>query len=166
MAWLILTFIICQRLGELIWASRNTKRLLALGAVESSPKHYRWIVLLHTTWIATIALSLALKPSAGVDPWFLGFFVLLTCFRAWILWTLGSFFTTKIISLPGAPLKKSGPYRFLKHPNYLLVSFEIVIVPLIFGFWQIALVWGLTNIAVLYHRIRAEDVALLSRRKQ
>lgn len=160
----IMVFIVAQRLFELGWASRNTKRLLALGGKEFSPKHYSVIVALHTSWILAIFVFIFLSPTVEVSSWYLASFGILTAFRAWILVTLGSFFTTKIVSLPGAPLRKTGPYRFIKHPNYALVVCEIVVVPLIFGFWQIALIWGIANVCLLAFRIHEEDLALKDRR--
>ncbi len=160
----LMTFIISQRLVELWWANRNTKRLISLGGKEFSPKHYSLIVALHTTWIVAILVLILQNPAVELSTMYLTFFAILTAFRAWILVTLGSYFTTKIISLPGAPLRRSGPYRYMRHPNYLLVVCEIVVVPMIFGFWQIALFWGSVNVAVLYYRVKEEDKALSQRR--
>ncbi len=164
MALILMVFIISQRLIELYWANRNTKRLISLGGIEHSPRHYSLIVLLHSSWIVVLLGSLWLTSKIEISAVYFAFFVLLTLFRIWILATLGSFFTTKIISLPGAPLRKTGPYRFFKHPNYVLVVFEIAVVPMIFGFWQIALIWGLANIGILGYRIQQEDLALKDRR--
>jgi methyltransferase len=161
----LMAFIISQRLVELWWANRNTKRLISLGGKEYSPKHYSLIVVLHTTWIVAILVLIFQNPSVEISAIFLTFFAVLTAFRAWILVTLGSYFTTKIISLPGAPLRKTGPYRFIKHPNYALVVCEIFVVPMIFGFWQIAAIWGLLNIGILAFRIHEEDLALRERRE-
>jgi methyltransferase len=161
----LMAFIISQRLVELWWANRNTKRLISLGGKEYSPKHYSLIVALHTTWIVAILVLIFQNPSVEISAIFLTFFAVLTAFRAWILVTLGSYFTTKIISLPGAPLRKTGPYRFIKHPNYALVVCEIFVVPMIFGFWQIAAIWGLLNIGILAFRIHEEDLALRERRE-
>lgn len=161
----LMAFIITQRLVELVWANRNTKRLLALGGKEFSPKHYSLIVALHTSWILAILIFIFMNPAVEISAIYLSFFAVLTAFRAWILLTLGRFFTTKIISLPGAPLRKTGPYRFMKHPNYVLVICEIVVVPMIFGFWQIAAIWGITNIGILAFRIHEEDLALKERRE-
>ena len=161
----LMAFIISQRLIELVWANRNTKRLLALGGKEFSPKHYSLIVALHTSWILAILVFVLRDPAVQISNFYLTFFGILTAFRAWILVTLGSYFTTKIISLPGAPLRRSGPYRFVKHPNYILVVCEIIVVPMIFGFWQIAAIWGIANIGILAFRIQEEELALKERRE-
>lgn len=164
-AAILMAFIITQRLVELFWANRNTKRLIAKGGKEYSPKHYSLIVALHASWIIVILFFIFQNPSVQVSYFYLGFFTVLTAFRAWILITLGSYFTTKIISLPGAPLRKTGPYRFMKHPNYALVVCEIIVVPMIFGFWQVAAIWGIANIILLAFRIQEEDSALRERRE-
>ena len=161
----LMAFIISQRLVELWWANRNTKRLISLGGKEYSPKHYSLIVALHTTWIVAILVLILRNPAVEISAICLTFFAILTAFRAWILVTLGSYFTTKIISLPGAPLRKNGPYKFIKHPNYALVVCEIFVVPMIFGFWQVAAIWGVLNIAILAFRIHEEDLALRERRE-
>ncbi|MBN8541680.1 MAG: hypothetical protein J0L82_14915 [Deltaproteobacteria bacterium] len=161
----LMAFIISQRLVELWWANRNTKRLVSLGGKEFSPKHYSLIVALHTTWIVAILVLILQNPAVEISAMYLTFFAILTAFRAWILVTLGSYFTTKIISLPGAPLRKTGPYKFIKHPNYALVVCEIFVVPMIFGFWQISAIWGLLNIGILAFRIHEEDLALSDRRE-
>ena len=161
----LMAFIISQRLVELWWANRNTKRLISLGGKEYSPKHYSLIVALHTTWIVAILVLILRNPAVEISAIYFTFFAILTAFRAWILVTLGSYFTTKIISLPGAPLRKNGPYKFIKHPNYALVVCEIFVVPMIFGFWQVASIWGLLNIGILAFRIHEEDLALRERRE-
>ena len=103
---------------------------------------------------------------AGAPPqWFwLGSFLVLQLGRLWVVASLGRFWTTRIISLPGAPLVRRGPYRFLRHPNYLIVELEIVTLPLAFGGWLVALVFGIANAALLAWRIRIEEASLLARR--
>ena len=161
--WLALIgFIALQRLAELAWAARNTRRLRAAGAVEAGAAHYPLFVLLHGAWLA--ALALLVPADTALDPILLAAFVLLQAARLWIVATLGRFWTTRILTLPGAPLVRRGPFRFLRHPNYLVVALEIPVVPLIAGAWQIALVFALLNLALLGWRIRIEDRALAARR--
>jgi methyltransferase len=78
--------------------------------------------------------------------------------------SLGPYWTTRIITLPDAPLVRRGPYRFLRHPNYVVVAAEIAVLPLVFGAWPIALVFSLLNAVMLAWRIRIEEQALASRR--
>jgi methyltransferase len=154
---LILAFVTLERLAELWLARRNTSRLLAEGAREHAPGHYKLIVAVHLLWLAAL-WGLALPRS--VDGFWLGMFVLLELARIWVLATLGRRWTTRIIVLPGAPLVRKGPYRFINHPNYWVVIGEIAVLPLVFGLWAVALVFTLLNAIVLTIRIRAENAAL------
>jgi methyltransferase len=101
-----------------------------------------------------------LAPSRALDGFWLALFVLLELARLWVLATLGVRWTTRIIVLPNAPLVRSGPYRFLNHPNYWVVIGEIAVLPLVFGLWAVALIFTLLNAAVLTIRIREENRAL------
>ena len=153
----VLGLVTIQRLSELVLARRNTRRLLARGAVEVASEHYGLIVALHAAWLCGLWLLGWDKPvSAG---WLVAF-VLLQLGRVWVLQTLGERWTTRIIVLPGQPLVKRGPYRLLSHPNYAVVICEIAVLPLVFGLTSYALVFSVLNAAVLSVRIRAEAGAL------
>jgi methyltransferase len=156
--WWLLGFVVVQRLVELLYARRNTVRLLADGAVEHGRNQYVFIVALHGAWLASIALFVApdTRPETG---WLLAFGAL-QLFRIWILASLGRRWTTRIIVLPDAPLVRRGPYRYLRHPNYLLVAAEIAVLPMIFGAWKIALIFTIATAFLLVWRIRVEEVAL------
>lgn len=158
LAQVVVLLVALQRLVELAYARRNTKRLRAAGGVEIGAGHYPLFILLHGIWLA--ALFLLLPAGPAVNWWLLGFFVLLQIGRLWIIVSLGSRWTTRIIILPGAPLVSHGPYRLLRHPNYMIVAAEIAVLPLAFGAWQIALAFTLPNLALLAHRIRVEERAL------
>lgn len=155
----ILAFVLLERLAELFLARANTRRLLARGAREHGAGHYPLIIALHAAWLLTLW---AIAPWRPVDPFWLALFVLLLFARFWILATLGSRWTTRIIVLPGEPLVKSGPYRFLAHPNYWVVIGEIAVLPLVFGLPWVALIFTILNAALLYVRIREENRALRS----
>jgi methyltransferase len=150
-----------ERLVELAIAARNTRRLRAAGAIEVGAGHYPLIVLLHTAWLASLALSVG--ADTRIDPWLVALFGVLQLGRLWIIWTLGRFWTTRIITLPGAPLVRTGPYRFLRHPNYLLVVAEIAVLPLAFGLVLQALIFSALNGLLIAHRIRVEAAALAPR---
>jgi methyltransferase len=154
---LILSAVTCQRLGELWLSNRNTKRLVAQGALEHSPGHYPLIIVLHTAWLAALWV---MAPQRTIDIFWLALFILIEIARIWVLLSLGPRWTTRILVLPGAPLVRRGPYRFINHPNYLVVMAEIAVLPLVFGLWQAALVFSLLNCAILVIRIRAENRAL------
>lgn len=153
----ILGLVTLQRLGELWLANRNTRRLLANGAHEVAANHYPLIVAVHTLWLAALWW---LAPGRAVDGFWLALFVLIEVGRVWVLTALGSRWTTRIIVLPNAPLVRRGPYRWVNHPNYLVVIAEIAILPLVFGMPQIALLFTLLNAAVLTIRVREENRAL------
>lgn len=160
--WLVLGLVAAQRLWELRLADRNTKRLLAEGAVEVGANHYPLFIALHASWLAAIAI---VTPWTAVpNLWWLALYVLLQFGRLWVIGTLGRYWTTRIITLPGAPLQTGGPYRFVRHPNYVVASLEILVLPLVFGQVWIALVWSAANALLVAWRIRVEDRALQDRR--
>jgi methyltransferase len=153
----LLAFVTLQRAAELPIARANTKRLLEQGAYEVAPGHYPLIVALHAAWL--IALWW-LAPGRPIDIPFLLLFLLLEAGRVWVLRTLGPRWTTRIIVIPGEQLVATGPYRFVSHPNYLVVIGEVAVLPLVFGLWEVAIIFSLLNAMVLFIRIRAEDRAL------
>jgi methyltransferase len=150
-----------QRLGELVYARRNESRLRARGAVESGARHYPLFILLHGAWLLAVFM---LIPADRIPSWpLLAVFVLLQAARVWVVATLGPYWTTRVLSLPGAPLVRRGPYRWVRHPNYLIVTAEIAVLPLAFNAWAIAIVFSLANALLLYHRIGVEERALAER---
>lgn len=160
-AALLLALVTAERLGELWLARRNTTALIAAGAVEHAPGHYPLIVLLHTAWLAGLWL---LAWSAPINMFWLGIFLILQILRVWTLGTLGPRWTTRIIVQPGAPLVARGPYKWISHPNYVVVVGEIAVLPLCLGLPWYALAFSLANAAVLTIRIRAENAALAGTR--
>jgi methyltransferase len=161
LAEVILGIVTLQRAGELVISNTNTRRLLARGAVEVAPRHYPLIVAVHTTWLISLW---ALGRDQPLNTNALLIYLVLQGFRFWVMWTLGSRWTTRIIVLPGEPLVATGPYRFLSHPNYAVVAGEIAVLPLALGLPILAGVFTLLNALVLAIRIRAETRALASSR--
>jgi methyltransferase len=157
----ILALVTLQRLAELSLATRNGRRLLAQGAVEHGASHYPLVVVLHALWLAALWWW---APGRPVYVPLLTFFLVLQVGRLWVIGTLGERWTTRIIVKPGASLVRRGPYRFMNHPNYLIVVLEIAVLPLVFGLWQLALVFSLLNAVVLAIRIGEENRALASLR--
>ena len=104
-------------------------------------------------------------PEAPASVPLLVLFALLQVFRAWVLLSLGKYWTTRVITVPGVPLVRRGPYRFLRHPNYVVVAAEIAVLPLAFGAWAVAVVFSALNGALLAWRISVEDQALGPRRE-
>jgi methyltransferase len=152
-----------ERIVELWYARRNTRALLGAGGVEVGRDHYPLVVALHTAWL--IAILATVPPGAGVSVPLVVLFVILQGFRAWVLLSLGRYWTTRVITVPGAPLVRRGPYRFLRHPNYLVVAAEIAVLPLAFGAWAVAVAFSALNAALLAWRISVEDQALAPRRE-
>jgi methyltransferase len=157
----ILGLVAAQRLAELVLASINTRRLLARGAREVGRAHYPLFVLLHASWLIAIALT---TPIEARPSWILiGVFAGLQLLRVWVIASLGPYWTTRVITLDGAPLVRAGPFRFVRHPNYWIVAGEVAVLPLAFGDWPVALVWSVLNALLLRHRIRVETAALAGR---
>lgn len=157
LAIVILALVTLQRLVELVVAGRNTRRLLAQGGVEHGAVHYPLVVSVHAIWLLGL-WGLAWDRSVHA-PW-LAVYAGLEVLRAWVLWTLGARWTTRIIVVPGETLVRHGPYRFVAHPNYLVVAGEIAVLPLVFGLWGYALAFSILSAVVLALRIRVEARAL------
>jgi methyltransferase len=157
-----LALVLLQRVIELVWARRNTTRLRQIGGVEADAEGYPYFVLLHAGWLMSLALFV---PAATPPVWpLLGFFVLLQLGRLWVISSLGNYWTTRIVTLPGAPVVQTGPFRWFRHPNYLLVIAEIAVLPLAFGAVWIAAVFSAVNFLLIVRRIRIEESVLASRR--
>jgi methyltransferase len=160
--WWVLAAVALLRIAELVYAGRNTRRLLARGAVEVARRQYPLFILLHASWL--VAMLIFIPPATLPNLMLLGIFVLAQAARVWVIASLGPYWTTRVITLPGAPLVRRGPYAFIPHPNYAIVCIELAALPLAFGAWQIALVFSVANGALLAWRIRDEDAALDARR--
>jgi methyltransferase len=156
-ALLILGLITLQRLAELVLARHNTRKLLARGAIEIGASHYPLIVSVHVAWLVSLWVFGRTQP---VNLLALALFVALQGLRGWIMLTLGARWTTRIIVVPDEPRIRSGPYRFLSHPNYALVVAEIAVLPLALNLPVLALVFTVFNAVVLSIRVRVEERAL------
>jgi len=154
---LLIAFITLQRLAELIVAARHTAHLRAEGAVEFGHAHYPLMVGFHAAWICGL---LWFGAGRTVEPHFLGLFLVRLALRIWVIASLGRHWTTRIIVLPGAKLVRRGPYRWLRHPNYLVVALEIAVVPLALGLPLFAAIFSLLHIPLLLHRTAVESAAL------
>ena len=156
--YVIVGFLVVQRLAELGFARRNHRALLARGAIEVGRGHYPAMVALHAGWL--LALLATIDPRTAVSLPLLAVFVLLECGRVWVIATLGSRWTTRIVVLPRAAPIRGGPYRYVRHPNYVIVCCELVVVPLMFGAWIVAVSASALNLLVLRARLRVENRAL------
>ena len=151
-----------QRLLELRLSRRHERLLRARGAVERGREHYPLMVGLHVLWLlSTLVEGLLRGPDIPVYwPVPLALFLLAQLLRYWAILSLGDYWNTRVLVVPGTRLVARGPYRYLRHPNYAVVIVEIATFPLIFGDWITALVFSILNAALLFVRIRTENRAL------
>ena len=158
---IILALVTMQRLTELVIARRNTAALIANGGREVGAAHYPVIVMFHAAWLLGLWFF-----ARGQDVnWLLiALFALLQALRVWVLATLGSRWTTRIILMPEKSLVVGGPFKFLRHPNYLVVACEIFVLPFAFGLFWFGLIAGVINLAILAYRISIEEKALSPQR--
>ena len=159
MTWasLLLAAVTVERLAELWLARRNTRKLLERGGEEVAPEHYSMIVALHAAWLGGLWFE---GWNQSINPLWFSVFVMLQVLRVWVLATLGRRWTTRIIVIPGEPLVNRGPYRWMSHPNYLVVIGELAALPLALGMPIFALIFSAVNLLILRIRIKAENSAL------
>lgn len=153
----LIALVALQRLLELLYARHNTNALLARGGIETGARHYPLFVVLHGGWL--VAMFLATAPDPPANWPLLAVFAALQVARVWVVLSLGPYWTTRIITVSGAAPVTRGPYRFLRHPNYLIVALEIPVLPLALGLPMIAAIFGCANLALLAWRIHVEDRA-------
>lgn len=158
----ILTILI-QRLVELKIARGNENLLKKEGAMEYGQRHYYVMITMHCLFFVSLIFEVVKfgKQRSVIWPMIFSLFLLLQLCRIWVLRTLGKFWNTKILVLPGAQVILNGPYRFVRHPNYLIVSLEIFLIPLLFNAYATAIVFTILNLLILSIRIPAEEKALL-----
>jgi methyltransferase len=158
----ILGLVALQRVLELLYSARNTRRLRERGGIEYGAVQYPFFILVHAAWLASMAIFI---PASTVPNWkLIGLYAALQPLRVWTIAALGPYWTTRIISVPNAPIVRRGPYRVFRHPNYVIVCAEIFILPFAFGAREIAILFSFFNAALLSWRIRVEERALIARR--
>lgn len=163
--YFVISIVIIQRLIELIISKRNEKWLLSQGAIEYGKEHYKFIVLLHTLFFVSMIVEYNFRGRYYefnvINYLFLIFFIILQIMRMWVLKTLGRYWNTRIYRVPESELIRKGPYRFFKHPNYIIVVCEIFTIPMIFNLYYTAIIFSVLNAVMLSVRIREENKALL-----
>ncbi len=163
MIFVFVIAIVClQRIIELIVAKRNEQWMIKKGAYEVGANHYPYMIALHTTFFLSIIVEVTFF-HRSLSPLFLPLLILFLftqIARVWCLWSLGHFWNTKIFILPGANVVKKGPYKYIRHPNYLIVGIEILFLPLMFQAYFTAIVFTCLNLAMLAVRIPIEEKAL------
>ena len=154
---ILIALIAVERAVELVHAGHNARALLARSGREAGAGHYPLFVALHGSWL--VALALFARADLSPDWVLLAGLALLQVLRLWVIVSLGPYWTTRVITVAGAPPVKSGPYRYLRHPNYAVVALEIPVASLVVGLPQVALLFGCLNAMLLFCRIRIEDMA-------
>lgn len=159
---LLVPLVAIQRVAELRIARRNDAWLRAQGAVEYGAEHYRLIVAVHVLWFAGLVVESIIRGGAVSRYWaaYLALFLLGQLLRTWAIRTLGRRWTTRVLVIPGLRPITAGPYRYLRHPNYVAVVIELAALPLVFDAHVTAAAVSLLNAAVLAVRIRVESRAL------
>lgn len=155
--YVILGVVALQRVAEAFYARKNTRALLRRGAIEAAPEQYPFFVALHASWLC--AMAIVVSPNAPIDWTLVGAYALVQVARLWIFATLRERWTTRIIVLPHVAPVRSGPYRWLRHPNYLVVAIEIALLPCALHAYGVALLFSILNAALLWWRVRAEEAA-------
>ncbi|MFC0271671.1 isoprenylcysteine carboxyl methyltransferase family protein [Metabacillus herbersteinensis] len=160
----LLILIILQRLTELMLAKRNEKWMKQRGGVEYGREHYPYIVALHVLFLVSFIAEVLLFDKGLTTYWYIiaPIIVFTQVIRYWAVFSLGSFWNTRIIIIPNADVVSKGPYRFLKHPNYLVVALEILCIPLLFNAFLTSIMFTLTNVLMMKVRILAEERALVN----
>lgn len=160
--WWIFAFLLLERLFELRLAAKNHRILLQRGGREFFPESYPAIVWLHLLFaISLIAESYPWSiPLDRLTLFCLGGILLLQLGRYWCIYSLKEFWNTRIILVPGAKVCRNGPYRFMRHPNYLVVTLEFTIIPLLARAPATLMIFSLVNLFVLRRRIALEEQAL------
>lgn len=161
--WILIGIIIGQRLVELIIAKNNEKWMKERGGIEAGSEHYRWFIYLHTLFFLSILIESNIQQNSTMISFnYVYFLVFLAAqlARIWCIYSLGRFWNTKIIVLPRVALIKKGPYKYVKHPNYIIVAVELFIIPMLFEAYITAIVFPIFHIMLLRVRIPAEEKAL------
>ena len=152
-----------ERVAELVVSRRNAAWSMARGGVETGRRHYRVMVVLHTGLLVGALVEVWIRHPTLLPLLAASMFVLVLAsqgLRWWCISTLGPRWNTRVIVVPGLPLVGSGPYRWLRHPNYVAVAVEGLALPLVHSAWITALVFTALNAVLLRTRIRVEDRAL------
>jgi methyltransferase len=154
--------ILLQRGLEELYSAHNTKKLLDRGAKESGQSFYPVVAVTHLGWIAGLFFII---PADAPTYWpLIAAYLILQGVRYWVIANLGPYWTHRIITLPGDPLVRRGPYKYLRHPNYVITLIETALLPLAFGAWAFAAIMTAIWAVVLRYKIELEDAALDERR--
>jgi methyltransferase len=155
---IFILLLIALRLIELYISARNEKWLLSQGAIEYGKGHYPFVVALHTLFITALVAEYFLNNAPHpINYIFLSAVILVLLFKWWLMSSLGKYWNTKIYRIPGSVAVKKGPYKFIRHPNYVDVVCEIAIIPLVFHLYYTAVIFSVLNAIMLTVRIKEEN---------
>jgi methyltransferase len=158
----LMILLMAERLSELVFSRRNRRWAISRGGIERGQIHYPFMVALHTLFFISIIVEHNYL-SRGWNPhWpaWLSLVILSQLLRGWAALSLGRLWNTRIIVIPGTRPVLKGPYRFVRHPNYLAVVVEMFAIPILCGAYITATVFSILNAIALYWRIREEERAL------
>ncbi len=155
----LILFLFSERIVELIIAGKNESWIRTQGGIEYDRKFSQLIIFFHIIWFSAFILEAYYSRAVLLVsiPTLLFVTIALQAWRYWCIFSLGKFWNTKIIILPGADICRKGPYRWFKHPNYFVVLIEIPLYPALFGCWSTAIIGGLLNVWLLRKRIAQEN---------
>jgi methyltransferase len=155
--------VLLQRGAEELYSARNTRALLAAGAREVGQDFYPVVAATHLAWIAS--LFFLVSPQAPIVWPLVYYYLALQVVRYWVIWSLGPYWTHRVITVADAPVAASGPYRYIRHPNYAVTIVETLVLPLAFGALALGLIMTALWWTVLNYKMALEDSALDARRK-
>lgn len=160
--WVIFIFIILQRIVELVIAKRNEKWMINRGGIEWGSEHYKWFIVVHMLFFISILIEVSIRDysSFELNNYVFILFLLTQLARVWCIQALGKFWNTKIIILPNRSLVSRGPYKYVKHPNYIIVGIELFIIPILFGAYITAFLFPILHVLLMTIRIPLENRAL------
>lgn len=161
--WWIIAFTVIERLVELIVSQRNAAWSFARGGREIGADHYKWMVMLHTSYLfACVIEPLVFDRQVNdvIATFFMVVVILTQLLRWWVILTLGHQWNTRVIIVPGLARVKRGPFLWFDHPNYLAVIVELAALPLIHGAWLTSVIYSALNLWLLKVRISIENKAL------
>ncbi|SMB94605.1 isoprenylcysteine carboxyl methyltransferase family protein [Deinococcus hopiensis] len=160
LAPLIFGFLTVQRLLELRVARANERWAREQGATEYGREHYPLFFALHPSWMLLTLLE-GRRSRGRINGLALALFVLAQPLRYWVIRTLGRYWNTRVLIVPGGERITGGPFQYLRHPNYAVVALEMAAAPLAVGAWRTALAYSVLNAAlILLIRLPAEERAL------
>jgi methyltransferase len=158
----LITFLVAQRLSELAVSRRNRQWAMSRGGIEAGRGQYPVVVALHALFFLSLVAEHRFLPRdwSPIWPFWLGVLIVSQLLRAWSMLSLGRYWNSRVIVIPGERPVLKGPYRFIRHPNYVAVVVEILAIPTLCGAYLTAAVFSVLNALVLFWRIREEERAL------